>query len=836
MAGKTYKPETEFSTTNVEEQGKKIDVELANIQSTLAEVQTAQSAIQRDDKKLANKSVSLESLDDSVKGLYLSQKDYEHTGGWTAGKDYQYRQSVVFEGVVYGCLEAHKSYDFDLDKSRWVLLDGLKASDVGKESEQIPRNSDLPYVVGGLLPELEVKSKGTTTPRKIEERLADEICLLDEGVLADGVSDDTAAFIAASNKHASVEFTLPKTHVLSLSSRVNLKSNQTYNGNGGLVNITNSGAGLGAEGTVGDEIPLAVAITEAGTTEITMSAAHGLVRGDLAFIQSSINCLSDDAGEMRLGYDANYKSFFAEFVQVSSVVSATTVRVFGGTRFGVYPLNAGVNSGSRTSSTLRKVNAVENVTLKDFTYIHNFIGDTNKSEFLWAAYCVVADVHVDHLTESGGAVEFIKSYGCEAIRCKATHSMEDFNYLGSGVGYNYYTHNDFVVRGGHNCRFIECESTNGTQCFDITFSTSVDDTNTPSVDTIISGWKTYNAQVNPVTSHDGSIGSTIANGVAKNSSRGVSLRSRDEIFTNNDIGISPADQSKFPSSNKYGIAVADGFTLGTVVDGNTVRNARRGLSWGKATGGFNKMDLTISKNTFVECGDGITINKVNTHESHVNTVDANLTIKDNDFVNLSGRMVYIGEYTSGVSIIGNTSSGDSSVNSSEWINIKANCQDILISDNKAPKGVGAVPLVRTESLTDVTTYPSETIHNLNIFDNFDGSNTYDVRYDGSSIPPTFGPSIPNTKSRTTITTFGDIDVSHASVVILDGDGVINNILGLGDSETVLLKKNSNGNNITFTETGNITLHSGSSYAPLSGSTLIQATRINASIYVSPLTE
>lgn len=130
MAGKAYKPETEFSTTNVEEQGKKLDVELANIKDTLAEVQTTQSAIQRDDNKLANKSVSLESLDDSVKGLYFSQKDYEHTGDWIAGKDYKYRQSALINGVVYGCLEDHESYDFVLDSKKWVVVDGLKPTDV----------------------------------------------------------------------------------------------------------------------------------------------------------------------------------------------------------------------------------------------------------------------------------------------------------------------------------------------------------------------------------------------------------------------------------------------------------------------------------------------------------------------------------------------------------------------------------------------------------------------------------------------------------------------------------------------------------------------------------
>jgi putative cofactor-binding repeat protein len=656
------------------------------------------------------------------------------------------------------------------------------------------------------------------------------------GVKADGVADDTQAFKNIISALDAVTINAAATDKINLSERINFKSNQIFNGNACEVILNNGAAGLGVLGGVGSEVPLSVAITEEGTIEIATQSAHGLARGDLAFLQSSINCLSTDAGEMALGYDANYKSFFGEFVIVSAVISSTVFKIFTGTRFDNYPLYALPNSGTRTISTLRKVNPVEGVLLKNINISQNFIGDVDKVVFEWGAYCTAKNISVDHGIEAGSALKIANSYGCEGVKCKAKHSMEDFVYgSAGGSGYDYYKHNDFIFRSGHNCKFTGCESTNGTQAFDVTFNIASEDTNTPSVDCTVTDWFTYNAQINPVTSHDGSIGTTIKNGVAKNSVRGISIRSREGSCKDNDIHISSKSQGKILTTNKYGIAMADGYTVGAVVSGNTIRNAYLSFKWSKQEDGFNYMNLTISGNTCIDCVRGLSVGKSSGHSDFVNTQDADLVFKDNEFTGLKGSMAYIGQYTHGVSIINNTTTGLASEMGSELINIEANCQDVTITRNIATKGTGGVPFVRAESLLDKVTFPEGTTHNINIFDNFDGSNDYDFRMDGSGIPKAYGPSI-SKGARKTITSFGDIDVLNTSVVVLNGDGDINNINGLADGESVLLKKNSHSNAIVFNETGNLLLHTGSTYTPAYSSILVQATNVSGTVYISPLAE
>lgn len=107
-----YDPSTAFDPFNPSSYpnfGRKLDVELANIQTSLDETQANLALIQRDDGGLANGVVTRDSLaNDVAMGVNTPE-------GWVTATDYSVRDSVIVLGIWYWCSEAHTSGVFATD-------------------------------------------------------------------------------------------------------------------------------------------------------------------------------------------------------------------------------------------------------------------------------------------------------------------------------------------------------------------------------------------------------------------------------------------------------------------------------------------------------------------------------------------------------------------------------------------------------------------------------------------------------------------------------------------------------------------------------------------------
>lgn len=120
-----YDPTTEFDSFNPSSfpnLGRKLDVELNNIETTTDEIRTNLALIQRDDGALANDSVGPDQLEDSVfAGINTPE-------AWVTATAYVVRDSVYFITATYSrwykCIVAHTAGVFatDLASGYWELV------------------------------------------------------------------------------------------------------------------------------------------------------------------------------------------------------------------------------------------------------------------------------------------------------------------------------------------------------------------------------------------------------------------------------------------------------------------------------------------------------------------------------------------------------------------------------------------------------------------------------------------------------------------------------------------------------------------------------------------
>lgn len=113
-----YDPSTAFDPFNPSSYpnfGRKVDVELANIQTTTDEILTNLALIQRDDGALANGVVTRDSLATEI-AMGVNTPEV-----WATATEYSVRDSVIVLGVWYWCSEAHTSGVFatDLTTGYW---------------------------------------------------------------------------------------------------------------------------------------------------------------------------------------------------------------------------------------------------------------------------------------------------------------------------------------------------------------------------------------------------------------------------------------------------------------------------------------------------------------------------------------------------------------------------------------------------------------------------------------------------------------------------------------------------------------------------------------------
>lgn len=104
--------------------GSEVDAELDAIKLTTDQIRANAALIQRDDGKLANQSVTPESLEAGTLAL-ISQGEYNPRGAWTGSTAYGLGDVVTFNAATYLCIVTHTSvtqFANDLAANKWLLI------------------------------------------------------------------------------------------------------------------------------------------------------------------------------------------------------------------------------------------------------------------------------------------------------------------------------------------------------------------------------------------------------------------------------------------------------------------------------------------------------------------------------------------------------------------------------------------------------------------------------------------------------------------------------------------------------------------------------------------
>lgn len=132
----TYTPSTLFADDETNNAGgrstvrtDRIDAELANISTSVNELQANQELIQRDDGALRDGVVSPESLSATTAAMF-GGSNFTARGTWASGAFYAANDLIEQAGVNYVCLVSHTAGVFATDRAagKWQLFPGSQTA------------------------------------------------------------------------------------------------------------------------------------------------------------------------------------------------------------------------------------------------------------------------------------------------------------------------------------------------------------------------------------------------------------------------------------------------------------------------------------------------------------------------------------------------------------------------------------------------------------------------------------------------------------------------------------------------------------------------------------
>jgi hypothetical protein len=467
-------------------------------------------------------------------------------------------------------------------------------------------------------------------------------------------------------------------------------------------------------GTVGPEINLSVN-KAMGDTSISTVTSHFLAVDDLVYIVSQRDSISDDGGEdWRLGYatPAAQGCYYGEFVRVKSITNSTTFTITSGLIFPSYRIDKTLEVAplARAASTIRKFTPIENVTIEGLRVKGAFSIGVN---FQYAYNCTVERSKFFH-NNDGVSVNFKNSLSCEGFRC------ENF-FTSSTTPVQIYSRNGFKIISSQSCGFHKCYSENGSQCFDITYSTA----NTASLHCYIKDCETKGASTNAATSHGGTYACMFLDNLfVDNLSNGLSVRSRSSIISGNRIFGANG------TNTNNGIMLYEGWARDCVVEGNSITGFGYGIQvqdGADAGEQFGWVGALIKSNTITNCFVGVDVDRSSLNKY---LLDAGVLIQGNTVKNIrsAGKCVRIHDYVAGTDIKDNTL--DASNIGSGCIYGYPNCGDMRITGNKFMNSTSRA--IWIDGPADSTSYPNgvEIVHNNNKLVNI-----------GNSTPHFFGTNV-----------------------------------------------------------------------------------------------
>lgn len=536
---------------------------------------------------------------------------------------------------------------------------------------------------------------------QVDNKLLELVSVKDFKAAGDGVTDDTLAIQSAidSLKNSGGVIRFPRGHYKVLSA-LTLYSNIYLVGDGVDVSTLDyssqtSGNWLNIAGSVGAETPISIALNQSDTSLSTITATIAAVEDDW-LLTSQRNALSADAGDWQLGVGTGsiVASYFSEVLTVTSITNSTTFTFNPPLLFpGYRPDNTlETDSNARPAATVRKVTWMKNVKVSGLTFIAGT--GTNAINFQWAKHCSVEDCKFVMGAQIGTPIQFTQSYLCKSIRCRAVH------LAAAGTITNNFSFTTFKAISSWNCGFVECESTNGSQCFDVSYNGYAN----PSVGSYMVGCRSINAQYNAATTHSGSYGTQIVNNQFIGCKGGISIRSRASIATGNII-TGPGR-----TGSNYGIFSSDGWSQDSIISENVVENFADGLRYGDYSSvgrGLINGRVLFANNVVKGCYRGIYLS----HDSTwLTSAYCNVTVRGNKIVSPDTYGIYLSSYLNGVVIDGNEVIGPflSNTATSYALYHADNSVDCVWSANRMVDIGANVNAMRFTAITDTTTFPAVT--------------------------------------------------------------------------------------------------------------------------------
>jgi len=554
------------------------------------------------------------------------------------------------------------------------------------------------------------------TQTTVNAKLQEFVSVKDFGAVGDGGTDDTSAIQAAIDAVSTAGggvVTIPR-GTYKVTSSIDMKSNVTVECDRGVIidgeSCTDSDV-INFTGSVGSAFALDTSPSQ-GDTSISLSGSPTFAAGDLVHLVSLRNCLSStDAGTQWLGdgtASLGY-AYFAEFAFIKSDDGSGDYTLSRPLIFDQYPItDASETETERTQTDLKKVTPVENA--------HWIGGEINRTTtgsntivMTWCYNCSIKDTVINRLAFYGTAVSIIASYQCFADGVLSNNNPKHNFVYGTDHGLI----NRFKTIGTMDCGFKNLSGSYGGQIVDFTYGT----------DYLFSNVRSYchNGKFNrcyeELTSHPGCYSEEfINNQITDCFQGGLSIRGYQPVIRGNVIYGAGTTTDDSPDTDMAGIQLLYGGPRRATVSDNVVRgmySAFKIIGSSTLEWQWDNVLVNIHDNEVSECYLGLETVFSSTGPNK----DAHrfITYRNNNHSLMTRYIVYLDEYSAGVTVDGNTQNGGFRYSGSGtfagFVYSLGNCPGLVVTNNTwrrtkgSNSGLTNLYFAYAANISDTTAFP-----------------------------------------------------------------------------------------------------------------------------------